>query len=139
MGLLDKLKFWEKDDEFELGKPDFGAPLPGEQRGGEIAPPGGLPGERGSADFGLGPSPGAPGALGGQEKVPAAFPQQMPPREPRVTPAAPIQAPPITGATRELEIINLKLDSIRNTLENMNIRLERLEKMARGEEHKPTW
>lgn len=123
---MDKLKFWKKEeDEFELDK-ELGMP-------GEAPRPGALPGE----EYGLGPTPGEPGALGGGplgvEKPELGLPQKQ---EPRITPALQ-QAPPVTGATREMEVLNLKLDSIRNTLETINIRLERIERLARGEEHHP--
>jgi len=129
MGMLDKLKFWEKkdDDEFEM-KPDLGGPMPGESA------PGALPGE----GYGLGPEPGRPGAMAsdlpqqqGLENL-SGFP------EPRVTPAHEPRAQ--VNPAKEMEVINLKLDSIRSSLENINIRLERIEKLARGDSHETkTW
>jgi len=63
MSMLDKLKFWKKDDDdFDFDK-GFGGPtgLPGDK-----TTPGGLPGEgfEKKDEFGLGPQPGPPGALG---------------------------------------------------------------------------
>jgi len=129
MGFLDKVKFWKKDeDEFELGN-DLGLPKDSKE-------PMALPGE-GEQEFGLGPSPGAPGALGDKPMGGGPEPQLgMPPREPRITPAIQPQTPPMTGH-RDMEVINLKLDAIRTTLETMNIRLERIERIAKGEEHPP--
>lgn len=158
MGLMDKLKFWKKDDDLDFSS--------------EPTQP--------DTNFGVGPKPGAPGEmanLGGpdmpdqQEPIAGSGQQNqasqdnlgvppqdnlgmpdnsnlgMPPRQQEtspaydqtqsrpemVKPAEPVPQP--KQGRHEMEMINLKLDAIRNTLENINIRLERIEHLAKGEQH----
>jgi hypothetical protein len=132
MGILGKLMFWKKED----------VALP-EDLGGFGGPETGLPGEE---HLGLPSSEGLPG-LGkegadlGMPSLSPESPSFAPPRleeakeEPfhpsaMPQPAAPQQAATYTG--KDLEIISLKLDSLKTTLEAVNERLARLEKMAEG-------
>ena len=142
MGLLGKLAFWKKKEE------PFPAP--------DLGMPGGLPGE--GPDLGL-PQPGGP-ALPGEEQKPGGLglPElgsDMPGASPsnafgaprlEESKPAPMGTPP--GAApmprsvqpmenKDLEIISLKLDSLKTTLEAINERIARLEKMAEGEKESP--
>jgi hypothetical protein len=131
MGLLSKLMFWKKEEPLpDLGKgPDMGLPpmddmgaMPGMPKAGgdEL----GLPPELGAEPRG-GPGMDMPKL----EEAPAeaGFPRPAPP-------AASAPTPPMHGEAsgKDLEIISLKLDSLKTTLEAINERLARLEKMAEG-------
>lgn len=136
MAILDKLLFWRKKEEFDLG--GLG-PLPGEEK----AMPGAAP------PFGkeLGPLPGLP-----EEPTPPPTPTPGPaplheiPEEPTgpafgAPPGPPPTAPPpgympppqITS--RDIELLSAKLDAIRATLENINQRLINIERIAKRSEH----
>jgi hypothetical protein len=133
MGLLGKLAFWRREEP-ALPKPeDFGKGLGGPELGlpGEDL---GLPKPTGMPDM-----PEMPGA-----GAPPPFPE--PPRleEVRPEPALPPGAVPVHPAAapgavsgKDLEIISLKLDSLKTTLEAINERLARLEKMAEGGRESP--
>lgn len=49
-------------------------------------------------------------------------------------PVAAVQPAPQPSSFRDTELILAKLDAIKVSLDNLNIRLERLEKLARSEE-----
>ncbi len=135
MGLLGKLAFWRKEEP-ALPKPeDFDKGL------GMSTPDLGLPGE----DLGL-PKPTGMPEMPGMEKMPGAEPLPPLPEAPRLEEVKPEPAPPMgaapappTGAAsgKDLEIISLKLDSLKTTLEALNERLARLEKMAEGGRESP--
>jgi hypothetical protein len=143
MGALDKLAFWKKKDDFDLGK-DFGADL-------------GL-GQPGTPD--LGPSPYAPPNAGLDQNMNIGMPPdtgfgnmgQAPPQKQMQPPGqpAPMQQP--FGAPMQptkptehdhsndkFEVVSAKLDSIRYTLESINQRLANLERVAYGEHEKKKW
>lgn len=115
MGFWDKVMFWKRKDEleeppgygneFRRGLDDF----PETQTG---LPPSniGAPAEMPAEEF---------GGYGGLEKKP---------------PVAAVQQTSQPTGARETELVLAKLDAIKTSLENINMRLERLERMARGEE-----
>ncbi|MBS3176216.1 hypothetical protein J4457_03195 [Candidatus Woesearchaeota archaeon] len=130
MAFMDKLMFWKKRDEFgDLGK-EFGAPELGleggfgkEGFGGEELPGFGEPS----------PSPSQPQAFGAMPpaRVPMRAMEQV---------GQPMQAfPEQPSISKDIEIISVKLDSIRNTLEILNQRIARLEKIAEGETEQRRW
>ena len=140
MGVLSKLMFWKREEPFpepkELGAgPDLG--LPGEEDLG-LPKADEMPGMP-SGEGGLGlPKPEAPSGRpdfdaprleeAGAEPTPPAYGQPGP----GPSPAAP--APPAGRplSNKDLEIISLKLDSLKTTLEAINERIARLEKVAEG-------
>ena len=146
MGLLDKIKFWKKDDmddfsdlgDFglgddkkameDLGKQDFGAP-PEEQAsqqaipGAETPPPLPQPEATGAEPF---PQP----AVHPPEARPQSFSQQYPSYQ------QPLQPAPLTHDAKDIEIISAKLDALRATLESINQRLANLERIAQGDQQK---
>lgn len=135
MGILDKVMFWKKKDEFSdigLGDKDnlafgneFGQPAPGTNPPGLGANPG-L-----DQNQGLGQDPGMQPGLGQQP------PQSMPqPSMPSFSAPPPQQSyDPVKDMTsKNLEIISSKLDAIRASLDNLNQRLGNLEAIARGDE-----
>ncbi len=136
MGILDKIMFWKKTDEFA----DVGL---GEKEnlafGNEFnAAPG----------TGLGPTPGSgtePGmdqGLGQQNQgftPPGPTPPQPSapsyPSQPQFQPQPPSYANPQQDLeAKSLEVISSKLDAIRASIESLNQRLANLEAIARGEE-----
>ena len=123
MTLFDKLKFWEKKEEFPsferypTGIPDSIPPW-------EAATPGT-------------PEPLSEGIPGFDS--PTAPPRPMP--SPQAFPSVqPIERQMSQEQPKDLEIISLKLDAVKNALESINMRLERLENMIAGkseqEQHK---
>ncbi len=141
MGILSKLMFWKREEPFpepkELGAgPELG--LPGEEALG-LPKPGEMPGmPPGEGELGLPkPEEAPPGRPefaaprleeAGAEPAPPAYG----PPGPGPSPAAP--APPVGRplSNKDLEIISLKLDSLKTTLEAINERIARLEKIAEG-------
>ena len=133
MALLDKLAFWRKKDEFDLG--DLG-PMPGEKQ---------MPGMDTSA-FEKELS-SEPGGFPGEE--PSAFPRTTPsdipeepagpafgaPPGPLTRQSAPQRPMQMYGQNRDIELLSAKLDAIRAMLENINQRLEKIERLARSSEH----
>lgn len=128
MGLFSKLMFWKKEEPFPAPK-EFGHELglPKEEGLG-LPEPGGLPGLGKEHEEGLPPSPAE---AFGAPRLEEAGPE--PPMHPEMgpLPAAPAAAPSAASG-KDLEIISLKLDSLKTTLEAINERLARLEKMAEG-------
>lgn len=148
MGILNKLMFWKKEDSMpDIGKDmDFGNP--------PDLGMGGAPGQPGQdMSQGYGGMPGSPEHAGaGGLGMPDLNQEQSFPE----TPSRPFNAPRLeeSGASRsslgpqsaaapssteyisnkDLEIISLKLDSLKTTLEAINARIARLEKIAEGEE-----
>jgi len=128
MGLFSKLMFWKKEEPLPAPK-DFGA-------GPEMGLPGeeglGLPGHGGMPEFGRGIGEEAPSAAEtfGAPRLEEAGPGPLHPeyRPPPAAAPAHAEAP----SSKDLEIISLKLDSLKATLEAINERLARLEKMAEG-------
>lgn len=142
MGIFSKLMFWKKEEEPSDmgGMDDFGGMgmpgempgMPGKETPGMPKQPGGMPG---------GETPGMPD-FGAQPEAPSSPAFQTP----RLEEVPPGSSPPSYGPTpqpaqvktegaysgKDLEIISLKLDSLKTTLEAINERLARLEKMAEG-------
>jgi hypothetical protein len=130
MGILGKLMFWKKKDEFsDIGLGDkenlafgndsgFGnqqQQYPGYEQGQGYGqyPSQNYPAQSsGNADFSMGPSP--------------RFQQQFqPPR---------FDNPQQDMNSKNLEVISSKLDALRAAIESMNQRLANLEAIARGDE-----
>jgi hypothetical protein len=142
MAILDKLAFWRKKDEFDLG--DLG-PMPGEE-GREPGLPGmerpmpseklGFPGEEEMPGAGFAEEPGAHPAL----TAPAGMPEEPggplfgapPGQTPR---AAQGYTPSYPAPNRDLELLNAKLDAIRAQLESINQRLSNIERLAKSSEY----
>ncbi len=155
MGVLDKIAFWKKKDNFDLGK-DFGADL-------GLGPDPGLGPNPGlGQDPGLGPGmptaqdPAMPRGMqpGMDPNMNLGMPEdtgfgnlgQQPPTQPPGKPVpmqqpfgAPIQPPQPTERdfkNEKFEVVSAKLDSIRYTLDSINQRLANLERVAYGEHDK---
>jgi hypothetical protein len=163
MGLMDKAKFWKKEDDLgdlsDLG--DFGLDeKPGASAGTDHGvPPGGGLGEPGG---GLGDLPPLtePTKAGMHEGVPThmeevhptqgsqemgdqlglkpAPPAHETPARPAAQPApqaAPAyqQGPDIGDLAKDIEIVHAKLDAIKSSLDSINQRLATLERMASGD------
>jgi len=137
MALLDKMKFWKKEEE-PLETPEgFGAleeKVPDEE-------PGRLPGE--GAGF-PGGEPGVPGPAlppieGGETELPPEL--QGIDRQPPTQARAPIQQVPTQAPPQhQMEVISAKLDAIKASLDNINIRLERIERATpHGQEQAQQW
>ena len=124
MGLLGKLMFWKKKDEFEsIGLGGKGN-LPGMDLG--LGPDFGAGADFGPGD-GLQPPPGMPSM---QQPSFAQQPSFPPPSYSQ--PA--MQSPRDYTADKNLEVISSKLDALRVAIESINQRLANLEAIARGEE-----
>jgi len=130
MGLLSKLMFWRKEPELppdiggDLGGPDLG--LPKDEDLG-LPKPAGMPGEE--------PSPAEAFAAPSLEEAPSG-PEPLHPGY-RPPPPAVAAAPEAAFGSKDIEIISLKLDSLKTTLEAINERIARLEKMAEGGRESP--
>ncbi len=113
--MFEKLKFWEKKEEEPLGFDRY---------------PTGIPDSMPSWD-----TPGTPEPNQG---IPGFASSTAPPRpmpQPQSFPSIqPLERQP--EAPKDLEIISLKLDAIKNALESINMRLERLENMISGKSEK---
>ena len=111
MGILEKIKFWKREEHRE----DLpGTPMPGQvpQDLYGQKPPESSPFEAPKSPFETGSSP---------FEQPKSFEESL-----SVGPTT----PPPTSGSKDLEMINLKLDAIKNTLESINLRLQRLEQAA---------
>ena len=146
MGLLDKIKFWKKDelDDFsDLG--DFGM---GDDKKDIAKPePTGVPE---ASDLGeTTPKTSAketPVTPSFEENVPEGLPRPRSFEESPSMPSTaekpsqypsyqqPLQHAPLTQDSKDLELISAKLDAMRATLESMNQRLANLERIAQGEQ-----
>ena len=132
MGILDKLMFWKKEDEFAdigLGDKDnlpfgdqFGAPPGG-------ANPPGLGPTPGMDEGGMGPGPSPAGPTPPQPSMPSFSPPSQPQYQ-----QPPSYAPQQELESKNLEVISSKLDAIRASIESLNQRLANLEAIAKGEE-----
>jgi hypothetical protein len=167
MGILDKIPFLKKKDDFDLGS-DFGSDLglPPSSQNSNFGPPG-LPPQHNAHNpppLGMGNDIGLPSRdLGGmpddtgfgnmgQSPIPSSVPPgpQAPPGPPGqlspmqqpfgspVQTQAPKHPEPSYGNT-QLEVVSAKLDSIRYTLESINQRLSSIERVAYGEHEKKRW
>ena len=129
MGILDKVMFWKKKDEFaDIGLGDKENLAFGDEFGAQPgAAPGGTPGTPGlgqGMDQGLGPQPSP--SMPQQPSMPS-FSQ--PPIQPQ-----PSYNPQQDLESKSLEVISSKLDAIRASIDSLNQRLANLEAIARGEE-----
>jgi len=124
MGILDKIMFWKKKDEFaDLGLGDkenlaFGDDFGSKQMG--LDQPG----------FGQ-PATSQPSAFGTQAppSIPAQQPQfQQQYQQPK------FESPQQDLNSKNLEIISTKIDTLRASLESINQRLANIENIARGDE-----
>jgi len=138
MGFLDKLAFWKRKETLPPGLQP--ASIPG---GADL----GLPGE---AQLGL-PPMGGPAAPGQMPDMPPAMPGAMPsamepePASPAfaVPKLEPVQEQPRPMGTpamgsKEIELVSLKLDQLKTTLDVINQRIANLEKIAEQAQH-PKW
>jgi len=163
MGMLDKLKFWKKEpEEFDMGKfpsleqgPGLGAPT---EMGG-MAPPsqgltempdgmssGRMPGEM-NADARMGAGR-MPGEMPGMEEIgpapPAPFPGMMSEggrgRGQMPAPSSFAPAPVMQSASqgydvsRDMQVVNAKLDTLKALLDSVNAKLDRMEQKQPKEE-----
>ena len=142
MSILGKLMFWRKDEFADLDNGDLGKDFGGMN------------------DVGKNDQLGMPGLSDftntGNMQDNTAMPQTMQapsmqsmsrydrPREirsidqPQVYPSAYPSAEP-SNVSKDIELISVKLDTIRNTLEIMNQRIARIEKIAEGEQQDRRW
>jgi hypothetical protein len=152
MGLMDKAKFWKKDEE-DIGDlsglGDFGLEEHGHPPGAETA---GLGGE-GLGDLPPLTEPEKPGMqtgvpthmedvkptqgsmdMGDQFGLKPAPPEHSAPGAP---PGAPpfqaVRAPDMGDLAKDIEIIHAKLDAIKSSLDSVNQRLATLERIASGD------
>lgn len=136
MTILDKLAFWKKKDEFDLG--DFGA-MPGEEKdkGMPSAEPSPFDKEMGTEPLGFPEEPGMhPSMAAGVPEEPSGPDFSAPPGGPATTMRhTAAQTPSPSTGSRDIELISAKLDTIRAILENINNRLEALERIAKSSEH----
>ena len=125
MGILDKVMFWRKKDDFS----DLG--LDSKQPFGNDNPAFG-------SDFGLGSGLGQQAmgqSQGFGQPASMGFPQPsfQQPSYPSYSPRYESQQ---DMTSKNLEIISSKLDALRASIESLNQRLANLEAIARGEEDK---
>lgn len=140
LGILDKLMFWKKEEPFDMGKfPESGdLGMPGDENLGLPKMPGeeGLPGmpQEGKGNLGM---PGLGAEPAGQRGITPPRLEEAPPGGNRGLPQPP-SGPSFGGqqysqqgmSNKDIEIISLKLDSLKTILEAINERIARLEKMA---------
>jgi hypothetical protein len=129
MGLLSKL-FGKKEapEEFDMGKfPDMEAPVSQAPPGMGSAPggpgltemPGGMPGEM---PVDIGNAPPAP-LLPMRGQPPSAF-----------APAPVMQSPAMPDISRDMQVVNAKLDTLKVLLDSINAKLDRIEQRQPKEE-----
>jgi|SRR3989338_10997804 len=127
MGILDKVMFWKKKDEFaDVGLGDKENLAFGSDFG--AAPGTGLGQTPGGQGFGQYPqSQGYPSSQPSMPSYPSPqFQQQFQPPN--------YSNPQQDMNSKNLEIISSKLDALRASIESLNQRLANLEAIARGEE-----
>ena len=129
MGLLGKLMFWKKGDEFidsELGNKSAPAGMD-LGLGPEIGPGASI-----DQGYGMQPSPGLPSSQQPMQPLPFNPPNfSQPPAQPQMQPQAP---PQDYAMSKNIEVVSSKLDALRASLDSINQRLANLEAIARGEE-----
>ena len=124
--------FWKKDEIPELPAPGLG-PLPG-MPGDTLAMPSTPP-------IGGAPSPAMPGALppqapAGPEPLGPSATFAVPKLEPVVERPMPAGTPAM--ASKDLELVSVKLDQLKTSLDVINQRLANLERLAQESQH-PKW
>ncbi|MEM4247557.1 MAG: hypothetical protein QXR48_03850 [Candidatus Woesearchaeota archaeon] len=128
MGLLDKLKFWKKEEPagFELGK------YPALERGPAAEMP----------DMAMPPSEGLT-EMPSMEEVrlapPAPFSEMGRQAAPAPSAFAPAMPAPSAALdmTREMQVVNAKLDTLKALLDGINAKLDRLERAQMPKEEEP--
>ena len=138
MGILDKIMFWKKDDEFkDVGLGDKDNLAFGDNFGAGLQTPNTLGSQFGSqqgfgqGSYGQEPNQGynrypqSPAFSNPQPSMPSFGPQFPQPR---------YENPRDDINSKNLEIISSKLDALRASIESLNQRLANLEAIARGEE-----
>lgn len=128
MSVFDKLKFWKHEEEpiGEFGDLDAAFPT-----GGGPPFPTGIPESSSHQDFGS----LTPMAYNQSSSPPPQVTITSPTPPYQVVQPQPLYQPVQQPMNKDVEIISLKLDAIKNTLDAINMRLERLEHIARGEEY----
>ncbi len=138
MAFMDKVMFWKKKDDFDLGK--FGA-----DSGLSGGPNLGLAPDAGGADLGLpNQNLGAPEAQFGQQMPASQFGQAPSQSYPATAPPGFQQNIPLTPQTppqqdfvgKDIEVISAKIDSLRAYLESINQRLANIERIAMHDQKK---
>jgi len=135
MGILDKVMFWKKKDEFS----DVGLGGKDNLAFGDDFGQGGFPGQNAAPGTGLGSDVGGKsfGSYSQQYPQPQGFPQQQSfSQQPSFSQPYPQPGfnPQQEMESKNLEIISSKLDALRASIESLNQRLANLEAIARGDE-----
>jgi len=115
MGLMDKIKFWKKEE------------MPPEEGPPEMTPP---PMHAPAEQLGM---PPAAGITEPPHEVPPAFPQ------PEAFQHAAQATQPQMSHNQEMQLISSKLDTIKAQLETVLQRLERLEKKEESSPYQQRW
>ena len=131
MSFIDKLKFWKQEE----APPDWMSKSEGMGEmetsypaGGGPPFPTGLPPSTAPSEFGsLSPIGSAP--LHEQGTISPAPPSYQ------IVRPQPLYQQVEAPLNKDVEILSLKLDAIRNVLDTINMRLERLEHLTRGERY----
>lgn len=123
MAFMDKLKFWKHEEDPLAGLGELESAFP---TGGGPPFPTGIPENRHTEDF------GALTPMSPHEQAPSITPAQP---QFQIVQPQPLYSPVQPPLNKDMEILSLKLDAIKNTLDTINMRLERLEHMSRGEEY----
>ena len=135
MGILDKVMFWKKKDDF--GDADLGGK--DNLAFGNDFGQGGFPAQNAAPGAGLGSDVGGRnfGSYSQQYPQPQGFPQQQSfSQQPSFSQPYPKPGfnPQQEMESKNLEIISSKLDALRASIESLNQRLANLEAIARGDE-----
>ena len=126
MSFIDKLKFWKHEEPPEDWMSGLGEPESTFPTGGGPPFPTGLAPSTISNDFGS--LAQGPTSIGHEQATltPVSPPYQIVQPQPLYQQVQP-------PMNKEMEILSLKLDAIKNILDTINMRLERLEHITRGE------
>jgi len=119
MSIFGKLTFWKKGEEGDTALPE----------------PAGLGDETGIPPPNYPPAPG-PGEMSGPDTLPppAAMPEPQIPQPYQAPQPAAVQSQQAYTSSKDIEIISVKLDSLRAAVENLSQRIAAIERMARDEE-----
>ena len=130
--------FWKKDEFGDLDNGDLGKDFGGMNDFGKDTNNLGMPGltdfSNTPVDIPQSPSPLQMNRFDRQREI---IPQQIPLQQSNYQ-----QYPVVEQSnpgSKDIELISVKLDSIRNTLEIMNQRIARIEKIAEGEQQERRW
>ena len=131
MGILDKVMFWKKKDDFaDLGLGSnkdmaFGDDFGMDQGMAQQQPGLGQQPDMGFSNPSMPSSPSMPPA-----------PQMQPPSAAQFGQAPRYDSPQQDMTSKNIEVISSKIDALRANLESINQRLANLEAIARGEQDK---